>query len=355
MTSFLLGLVFAGITLLAIGLQRTYYHYPVKELKRRARAGDHLAELLYRPVSYGLSLKVLLWGIVTISAALAFVLLSRSVESWFAFLLVAVFVWVGFLWLPSSSLTSFSLLLARWLSPLIARLVSLLYPLLRRIGDLFMRFRHVHVQTGLYEKEDLLSLLDKQRDNPDNRIPVEDIDLVSHALEYGDRFVADAMVPLRAVKFINEAEPIGPKLMDELYQSGFSRFPVYKDVNTNIIGTLYLRDMVKKQIKGHVRDVMHDDVYYVHEDFYLAQVLQAFLMTKHHLFIVVNSFEEFVGIITIEDVLEQIIGKQIVDEFDKYDSMRAVAAATAQKEHDARKDQHADFEDDGQPDLEVID
>jgi len=353
MASFLFGLLFAGITLLAIGLQRTYYHYPVKELKRRARAGDQIAELLYRPVSYGVSLKVLLWGIVTVSAALAFVIMSRSVEPWFAFLLVGIFVWVGFLWLPSTSLTSFSLLLARWLSPLITRLVSLLYPVLRRIGDFFLRFRHVHVQTGLYEKEDLLNLLDRQRNHPDNRIPVEDIDLVSHALEYGDRFVADAMVPLRAVKLISESEPIGPKLMDELYQSGHSRFPVYKDANTNIVGTLYLRDMVKKQVKGHVRDVMHEDVYYVHEDFYLAQVLQAFLKTKHHLFIVVNSFEEFVGIITIEDVLEQVIGKQIVDEFDKYDDMRAVAAAKARKEHDDRQAQHADY-DDGQPDLEVV-
>jgi len=158
---------------------------------------------------------------------------------------------------------------------------------------------------------------------------------------------------LRAVKLISESEPIGPKLMDELYQSGHSRFPVYKDANTNIVGTLYLRDMVKKQVKGHVRDVMHEDVYYVHEDFYLAQVLQAFLKTKHHLFIVVNSFEEFVGIITIEDVLEQVIGKQIVDEFDKYDDMRAVAAAKARKEHDDRQAQHADY-DDGQPDLEVV-
>lgn len=354
MTSFIFGLLFAGITLLAIGLQRTYYHYPVKELKRRARSGDQIAELLYRPVSYGVSLKVLLWSIVTISAALSLVLLARSVEPWFAILLVALFVWIGFLWLPSTSLTSFSLLLARWLSPLIARLVSLLYPLLQRIGTLFLRFRHVHVQTGLYEKEDLLNLLEKQRSLPDNRIPIEDIDLVSHALEYGDRFVSDAMVPLRAVQLINEAEPIGPKLMDELYQSGYSRFPVYKDTPTNIIGTLYLRDMVKKQVKGHVRDVMHDDVFYVHEDFYLAEVLQAFLKTKHHLFIVVNSFEEFVGIITIEDVLEQVIGKQIVDEFDKYDNMRAVAAAKAQKEHDERKDQHADTVQDGQQELEVI-
>jgi CBS domain containing-hemolysin-like protein len=72
---------------------------------------------------------------------------------------------------------------------------------------------------------------------------------------------------------------------------------------------------------------------YVHEDFSLYQTLQAFLKTKQHLFLVVNSFEELVGIITIEDVLEQMIGRAIVDEFDRYDDMRAVAAAAAHKEH----------------------
>jgi Mg2+/Co2+ transporter CorC len=69
----------------------------------------------------------------------------------------------------------------------------------------------------------------------------------------------------------------------------------------------------------------------------LYQVLHAFLKTKHHQFIVVNSFEEYTGIVTIEDVLEQVIGHKIEDEFDKYDDMRAVAQHQAQKEHDSHK------------------
>ncbi len=90
---------------------------------------------------------------------------------------------------------------------------------------------------------------------------------------------------------------------------------------------------------------------YVHEDFTLMRVLQAFLKTKRHLFLVVNSFEELVGIITIEDVLEQMIGRPIVDEFDKYDDLRAVAAAAAKKEHaEHRKDdEEPKFDDEAVP------
>ena len=327
----------AGITLLAIGLQRTYYHHPAKELKRRARTGDPLSKALYRPVSYGMSLRVLLWLIVTISAALAFVLLSRSLNPFVAVLVIALLVGVGFLWLPSAALSAVSMRLALMFTPIVSWLVSLLHPWLQRIGNLVNRFRTVTLHTGLYEKDDLVELLERQRKSPDNRILPGEISLLQHALSFGDRQVAEILVPARAVQLINESDPIGPTLMDELYKSGHSRFPVYSGETTNIVGTLFLRDLVNKQSKGHIKDVMRQEVFYVHQDFTLYQALQAFIKTKHHMFVVVNSFEEFVGIITIEDILEQVIGKSIVDEFDRYDNLRAVAGRNAKVEHASRQ------------------
>jgi CBS domain containing-hemolysin-like protein len=327
------GILFAGLTLLAIGLQRTYYHYPVKELKRRARAGDQLAQLLYKPVSYGISLQVLLWLVVVVGAAISFVLLSHAFASWFAIILIALLLWVGFLWLPSSRLTTVSTHIAAWVTPVINWLLNYLHTPLEWIGEFFRKHRHVSFKTGLYEKEDIIELLERQRDLPESRIESHDIDLLQHALEFGDKLVHDAYVPFRSVTLVNNQEAIGPKLMDDLYKSGFSRFPVYEGETTNIIGTLYMKDLIKKKSGGHVKDVMRKEVFYVHENFTLQQALQAFLKTKHHLFIVVNSFEEFVGIITIEDILEEVIGKQIVDEFDKYEDMRAVAAAAAKVDH----------------------
>ena len=56
------------------------------------------------------------------------------------------------------------------------------------------------------------------------------------------------------------------------------------------------------------------------------------LSSHSHVFIVVNNFEEIVGLVSMEDVLEAIIGKKIVDEFDQHDDLRAVAAQEANKE-----------------------
>ena len=191
------------------------------------------------------------------------------------------------------------------------------------------------------ELEAKVKLLEKQKMQPDNRIPVGEIDLLSHALTFGDKMVSDALVPKRIISTVSADEAIGPVLMGELHASGYSRFPVFETKRDNIIGVLYLHDLVVMKQSGTVRDVMRHKLTYVHEDFSLYQTLQAFIKTKQHLFIVVNSFEEYVGIITIEDVLERVIGKLIVDEFDRYDDLRAVATAAAHKDHTATKASHA--------------
>jgi CBS domain containing-hemolysin-like protein len=90
------------------------------------------------------------------------------------------------------------------------------------------------------------------------------------------------------------------------------------------------------RLTGKVKDIMKRQVFYVHEEFNLDKVFHAFLKTKHHLFIVVNKFEEIVGILTIEDVLEQIIGSQIVDEFDQYEDLKQVANNLAKHEHEKK-------------------
>jgi CBS domain-containing protein len=196
----------------------------------------------------------------------------------------------------------------------------------------------------LYDREDLVELVEAQRHQPDSRISEDTLELLLHVLSFGDKVVRECMVPRRSVQAISADVSVSPAMINELHRSGLSRFPVYKgdadeegEDPVDFVGTLYLRDLITLKHTGKVSGVMQSKVYYVHEDHPLEQVLDAFLKTHHHLFIVVNSFEEFVGIITIEDILEQILGCKIVDEFDQYDDLRAVAAHDAKRSHDGRR------------------
>jgi CBS domain containing-hemolysin-like protein len=327
-------ILFAVLTLLAVSLQKTYQAIPAKELKRRARDGDEFARLLHRAAGYGYSLQAILWVFIGLGAAGFFLLAARIWPTWFALFMSALLVWLSFFWIPTGHVTDWGLRLAGWLAPMFSWLLGYLHPVLDKIIGFVGRHRPVHVHTGVYHKDDLVELIRRQRQTPGNRITPTELEIVEHALLFGDRIVRDIMTPRRVVRTVRAEDAIGPVLMDELHASGFSRFPVYEGPEDKIVGTLYLHDLMRAKHTGHVHDLMRDNqVCYVHEEQPLTEALQAILKTHRHLMIVVNSFEEYVGILTIEDVLEQIVGRPIVDEFDQYEDLRAVAAKMAKKDH----------------------
>jgi CBS domain containing-hemolysin-like protein len=83
---------------------------------------------------------------------------------------------------------------------------------------------------------------------------------------------------------------------------------------------------------------MDETVYYVHENDTLSEALHAFFVTNHPMFIVVNSFEEFVGIITVENILHQLLGHIPGEEFDQYANLSAVAAKHEHKPKEPKKE-----------------
>ncbi len=352
MIAFIFGVVFGLLAVAIVVLYKAYGNVPAKELKRRARKGDEVASLLYRTAAYGLSAKLILVILAVIFLYFSFVLLVAAVSVWLAVPVLIVLALLGLYFVRASGgMHPASTWLATKLSPALAWLAERMHPVLNTIVRAIRRVMPIRVHSGLYEKEDLAQLLEQQKAQPDNRISSGEIDLLVHALSFGDKTVADALVPRRVVIDVSVSESIGPVLMGELHKSGHSRFPVYDGRHDHIVGILYLHDLVEVKHTGTVQGIMRPKVLYVHEGFTLYQTLQAFIKTKQHLFVVVNEFEEYVGIITIEDVLERVIGKLIVDEFDKYDDMRAVAAAAAGKERAKseesghRAEQHADADD----------
>lgn len=331
-------LLLALFVLVSVSIQRTYAAVPIKELKRRARQGNEVAAALAKAVGYGFSLRVVLWTLITLSSALFFVFVSVEYPTWLAIILSSFLIWLGYLWLPARQVTDVSERVAAAVAPWLAKVVGWVHPLLDRLGKFIHSHRPVHVHTGLYEREDFIELITRQQSQTDNRIEKSELEVAKHALSYGDKTISSVMIPRRVVTMVSVSDSIGPVLLDELHKSGHSRFPVYDGKPENVVGTLFLRELAKDKQHGPVREHMSKAVYYIHEDQSLHDAFQAILKTHHQLFIVVNSFEEYVGIITMEDVLETMIGKLIVDEFDRYDDLRAVAARAAHKEHKARKE-----------------
>ncbi len=309
--------------------QKSYSYLPARELKHRARSGDVLASALYRPAAYGSSLQGLLWLLIGICSAVFFVLLSRSVASvWLALLGCLALVWLTFVWIPASRVTRFSNLFGKSLAPVLAWLLRHAHRPLDGTRHIVRRRRPLPAHTGIFQKEDLLKLIKRQQAVSNNRITAEELQLAANTLTFGDKLVRDYLTPRRAIKTVAAADTVGPILLSELHGSGYSRFPVYDDKPDNIIGTLHANDLIDVSAGGHVRDFMKKKACYVHEEKSLFEALQLCLKTNHHLLIVTNGFEEFVGLITIEDLLEQIIGRPLEQSVQAEDNQAAASQQT---------------------------
>lgn len=157
--------------------------------------------------------------------------------------------------------------------------------------------------------------------------------LMLASLKFEDKQVQAIMTPKSVVDTVKRSEILGPLVLDDLHKTGHSRFPVIDGDIDHVVGILYVRDVLtldtSRRHTAKVESAMSPKVHYIRQDHTLKQALSAFLSTHHHLFIVINEYRETVGILTLEDTLEALLGRRIVDEFDAHDDMRAVAARNA--------------------------
>ncbi len=326
-----------------IMLYKTYHSVPLLELKRRARQRDKRASGLYKVAAYDSVLDLLQW-LFCASVGAVLLIWSARTDWWLAAAVVVVAAWLV-VW-GKFSADGWGGALAGLFAPFDELILSIFSPLLSPLAKLLAPGRRAPSHTGLYEKRDVLEFIKQQKDQTDNRVPESDLLIAFNAMQFGDKQVGRVMTPRRQVKLVKGNELAGPILTDELHNTGFSRFPVVADsakaASPKIIGTLYLSQLIGYDGNAKVKELADKNVYFINEDNNLRQALNAFLKTHHHLLIVVNSFEEMVGVLSLEDVLEQILGKQIVDEFDNYENLRAVAADAAKHDHTDHKETHTE-------------
>lgn len=324
MTSFIFALVLLGLALLGVVVRKTYYYLPLKELKRQAEHHDPLAAKLYQAVAYGSSLRGFLWLIIALASAGGFVLLARIAPVWLSLLAVIMLLWAAFSWLPATKVTNWGYRLTLFVTPTIARLLGYFYPLLSRGTAVVEKQYSAVAHTGLYERDDLLELIERQQRQKDNRLPPEELEIAKRALSFGDHKISDVLIPRKQIKTVMADDTIGPILIDELHKTGQDFMIVREAPRGPILGTLEFKHL-DLHSAGRVRDVMDSTVYYVHENDNLSEALHAFFVTNHPFFVVVNSFEEYVGVISVQNVLRQLLGHVPGDEFDQYADITAVA------------------------------
>lgn len=152
--------------------------------------------------------------------------------------------------------------------------------------------------------------------------------LILAGLAFNDKTVSEIMTARADIKTVSKKDFLGPLVLDELHKIGHSCLPVIDGDIDNVVGILDIKSLLSLDDKksSTVAKAMKDKVYYVHENQKLIEALSAFLKSKQHLFIVINSKRETRGLLTLEDIIESLIGKKIHYEFQSHNNVNAVAA-----------------------------
>jgi len=148
----------------------------------------------------------------------------------------------------------------------------------------------------------------------------DDRDMLSGLLNLRDMEISDVMVHRTKMLAVDVARPTG-EIISELLESGYSRIPVWRDDFENIIGVLNAKNLLRalSDAKGRVSKINIEKIstkpWFVPDTTNLQEQLDAFLTRKTHFAIVVDEYGEVMGLITLEDILEEIVG-EISDEHD---------------------------------------
>jgi putative hemolysin len=214
----------------------------------------------------------------------------------------------------------------------VARPIGLLQILLSPIVWLVTRISTVLVrlaggkekpQGGYLSTEELKLLVETGSEQ--GEIEEEEKEMIHGVIELGDKAVHEVMVPRIGIRAIDVDDSL-EEVIDMIVAAGHSRLPVYEENLDNIVGILYAKDLLP-YLKGNgrsngsitIRDIVRPAVY-VPESKPVDDLLHEMQVAKRHIAIVVDEYGGTAGLVTMEDVVEEIVG-EIQDEYDSEEPM----------------------------------
>ena len=310
----LLSALFSGLTLGLMGLN-------LYDVKRKMQDGNKYAAKVYPlRVQGNLLLTSLLLGNVFVNTILS-IFLGSVTSGIMASIIATALIFVFGEIIPQAVISRYALPFGAFTAPLIRMLVFILYPIVYPIAWLLDKVLGREMPT-LYTHNELISIIAEHEDAAESTLDHDEERIMHGALKFSQKSVGEVMTPKSVVVGVVHNEKFTHSLIDRLLDSGLSRFPVYGDnTKEEIIGLLYIRSLVGIEVSGHVYNLKLRKAHIVDKNMPLDDALNKFISTRMHMFIVHDEFDSFAGVITMEDVLEEVLQREIIDEEDRHIDM----------------------------------
>lgn len=263
--------------------------------------GNNIVNLSASSIATSLAIK--LWG--SVGAGIATGVLT---------LLILIFGEIS----PKTLATIYSERIALLYSPAIELLMKLLTPVIFLVNKFSMGFlllMRVDPKAGEQQmtEEELRTIVDVGKES--GVIETEEHEMINNLFDFGDAQAKEVMVPRIDMTFAN-INSTYDELIAIFQEDKFTRLPVYEDTTDNVVGILNMKDLLlyKDKEHFHIRDIMREP-YFTYEHKNTAELFIEMRKSSISLAIVLDEYGATAGLITLEDLLEEIVG-EIRDEYD---------------------------------------
>ena len=321
MSVFISLVIVAALVMLSAlysGLNVAILSLNISDLQRKAKLGNSFAKKLL-PLRKNINLtiaSIILANVATISATS--LVLNRHLNGWLAGIVSTLLIVIFSEVLPQAFFIRHPLELSGKFVPLIKIIIFITYPISRPLDMLLDRLMDNENQT-LMSRSELGILIAEHSDSRASELDNDEIEIMMGALRLSEKQVKSIMTPIDKTYWFTQNTKLTPEKIDDIKAKSYSRIPVFNDELSTFYGVILMKDMVDINFDGET--VLVSDLY-MHSSqlvggmMALDTLFRKFITGGSHL-IPVERNDKIIGIVTIEDLLEEILQHEIVDETDQ--------------------------------------
>ncbi len=321
LTTFLIVALLLFLSAIYSGLNISFMSLSVSELRRAAKIGNNKAQKLLKIRRRGhlVLSSVLIINIATISANS--LLLNRYIVSWLAGVIATLLTVILAEIIPQSIFIRSPLKYSYRFRAFLIGGTILTYPLSKPLEILLNRLLPSG-QAKLFSRQELGVIIAEQYDNKSSELDEDEIDIMRGALSLSEKRTKDIMVPIDRVFYVHPETIIDDDFIERARNQGYSRIPVFNKELSECLGIVMLREIIYNRPQGTIEHslVVHPTKLLGYNTA-LDTLFKKFISNKSHM-IAVERDDKVIGVVTIEDLLEEIINHEIEDEKDRLKSQK---------------------------------
>jgi metal transporter CNNM len=311
-------LLLVAASAICSGLNIAVMSLDLSDLRRKAKLGNRAAArvLPLRSNSHLTLASILLTNIAAVSATS--LVLSQKLEGLVAGLLSTLLIVIFGEVLPQALFSKNPLAWSSFFAPVLKTMTVVTFVVSKPLQLLLDQlFPHEHAR--LQSRRELGLMIAEHLGTKESELDEDEVEIIRGALQLSEKRVRDIMTDIRHTYWLTRDTDLDDAKIDELKVQGFSRIPIFNSQLTKCYGLLLMKDLV---------DVDFDDNAYQVDDMSLYPVqlvgsmtaldtmFRKFISAGTHL-IPIEREDKIIGIVTIEDLIEEILGHEIEDETDR--------------------------------------